>query len=239
VLVAAAVCPHPPLLIPQLAGGAAPELDDLRAACAVAIRRVLATRPDRIVVVGAGRELRGQGLGGSTARYGLDVHVGAPGDASLPLSLTIGCWLLERARCEVPVEYVGLAPGTEPRACAARLEDEVGGARPTGVLAMADLSAKLTTTSPGYLDPRAEVFDRSVVAALRRADTGALAGLDAELADQLWCSGVPALAALGGAARSAGGVTITTRIEYDAAPYGVGYVVADWLVAQPVAPTLQ
>jgi hypothetical protein len=153
--------------------------------------------------------------------------------------LTIGCWLLERARCEVPVEYVGLAPGTEPRECAARLEDEVGGARPTGVLAMADLSAKLTTTSPGYLDPRAEVFDRSVVAALRRADTGALAGLDAELADQLWCSGVPALAALGGAARSAGGVTITTRIEYDAAPYGVGYVVADWLVAQPVAPTLQ
>lgn len=238
-LVAAAVCPHPPLLIPQLAGGAAPELDDLRAACAVAIRRVLDTRPDRLLMVGAGRELHGQGLGGSTARYGLDVHVGVAGDSSLPLSLTIGCWLLEQAGGEVAVEYVGLAPGTPPGECAARLEDEVAGARPTGVLAMADLAATLTTASPGYLDRRAAAFDRAVVAALARGDAGALVDLDAELADQLWCSGVPALAALGGAARSVGAAAITPRIEYDAAPYGVGYVVADWLVEPALPPRLQ
>jgi hypothetical protein len=56
VLVAGAVCPHPPLLVPELAGGAAPELDALRAACDEAVRRLLAARPDLVVVVGAAEE---------------------------------------------------------------------------------------------------------------------------------------------------------------------------------------
>jgi len=37
VLVAAAVCPHPPLLVPQLAAGGAPDLDKVRAACDAAV----------------------------------------------------------------------------------------------------------------------------------------------------------------------------------------------------------
>ena len=36
-LVAAAVCPHPPLLVPEVAAGAAHETDDLRAACRAAV----------------------------------------------------------------------------------------------------------------------------------------------------------------------------------------------------------
>ena len=39
-LIAAAVCPHPPLLVPELAGQAAAELDELRAACFEAVRRL-------------------------------------------------------------------------------------------------------------------------------------------------------------------------------------------------------
>ncbi|HEV3398484.1 MAG TPA: hypothetical protein VG693_04265, partial [Actinomycetes bacterium] len=40
--VAAAVVPHPPLLVPELAGAAAPELDPLRAACQEALATVVA-----------------------------------------------------------------------------------------------------------------------------------------------------------------------------------------------------
>jgi len=48
VLLAAAVCPHPPLLVPEVAAGAAYETDDLRAAC----RAAVATLPEDTVVVG-------------------------------------------------------------------------------------------------------------------------------------------------------------------------------------------
>ena len=47
-------CPSPPLLVPELAAGAAAELDPLRAACREAVRRLLATRPDEVVVIGTG-----------------------------------------------------------------------------------------------------------------------------------------------------------------------------------------
>ena len=47
-LLAAAVCPHPPLLVPEVAAGAAPETDDLRAAC----RAAVAVLPGDPVVVG-------------------------------------------------------------------------------------------------------------------------------------------------------------------------------------------
>lgn len=46
-LLAAAVCPHPPLLVPEVAAGAAHETDDLRAACRTA---VAALPPDTVVV---------------------------------------------------------------------------------------------------------------------------------------------------------------------------------------------
>ena len=43
--VAAAVVPHPPLLVPELAGAAAGELDPLRAACGQALAAVLTGQP--------------------------------------------------------------------------------------------------------------------------------------------------------------------------------------------------
>ena len=52
-LVAAAFCPQPPLLVPELAAGAAAELDELRAACDAAVDAVLAAGADRVVVLGS------------------------------------------------------------------------------------------------------------------------------------------------------------------------------------------
>lgn len=73
-LVAAAVCPHPPLIVPELAGSAAPELDDLRAACDGAVNRLLAADPHLIIVVGGGPETIRYGPSdwGSMRPYGLD-----------------------------------------------------------------------------------------------------------------------------------------------------------------------
>jgi hypothetical protein len=53
-IVSAAVCPHPPLLVPAVATGAAHELDDLRTACLAAIDQLTAVHPDRLVIIGSG-----------------------------------------------------------------------------------------------------------------------------------------------------------------------------------------
>lgn len=112
-LVTAAVCPCPPLLVPEVAAGAAPELDAVRAACDEAVRTVLAARPDLIVVVGEGPVTRThkQGARGGFQPFGVDreVRLGAAPEGAevsahrLPLSLTVGAWLLERAGWTGPV----------------------------------------------------------------------------------------------------------------------------------------
>ena len=102
-LVAAAVCPHPPVLVPEVASGAAPELDDLRAACDRAVAEVLKSGADRILVLGIRRG--GAGVCGTGPRFtgslGVDLVVALDGSAeasaALPLSLTVGAWLLGRA----------------------------------------------------------------------------------------------------------------------------------------------
>ncbi len=76
-----AFCPHPPLLIPALAAGAAGELDDLRAACDVAVGTLLATRPAVVLLVTG------------DPRTGLDV----------PQPVDVGRWLLARAGWDGPV----------------------------------------------------------------------------------------------------------------------------------------
>src|SRR5690606_32436916 len=71
-LVAAAVCPHPPMLVPQLAAGAAAELDALRAAAESAVRGRLRAGADGLVTVGGGpRTFTVESVEfTSTARYG-------------------------------------------------------------------------------------------------------------------------------------------------------------------------
>ncbi|MFG2575621.1 class III extradiol dioxygenase subunit B-like domain-containing protein [Streptomyces sp. NPDC048481] len=78
-LVAASVCPCPPLLVPEVASGAAPELDAARTACSDALAVLAAARPDRLVVVGpaekAGRGSHPEGARGSFRAFGVDVGV--------------------------------------------------------------------------------------------------------------------------------------------------------------------
>jgi len=224
------VCPHPPLLVPEVASGAAAELDALRAACREAMGRVLAAGPERLVLAGVGGQVRGHDLGGSMRRFGVDLRVGRAGDDSLPPALTVGTWLLAQVRCALPVEYVGCADDADSGRCASAVAAAVGGAARTGLVVMADLSAKLSPTSPGYVDERAVPFDRGVVDALAAGDPAVLAALDAALAEDLWCYDVPVLAGLAESVRALGGAVAEPVVHYDDAPYGVGYVVASWLV---------
>ena len=88
-LVAAAVCPHPPLLVPDLAAGAAAELDGLRAACDAALASLLTADADLLVVVGDG-PVTGplpSVAWGSLASYGVDIVVGTPEGPPDPAAL--------------------------------------------------------------------------------------------------------------------------------------------------------
>jgi hypothetical protein len=89
--IAAAVLPHPPLLVPGLAGAAAPELDPLRAACREALVTVTAAA-DLTILVGTGPiwAVPTPSALGSFHPYGADLDVTLPAlaDLDLPAALT-------------------------------------------------------------------------------------------------------------------------------------------------------
>jgi hypothetical protein len=220
VLVAAAVCPHPPLLVPELAGAAAGELDELRAACASVVGALRDAGPDLIVVVGGADRAGtyGADAAGTLAPWGVDVRTGE-GDPVLPLSLSIGRWLLDREHLAA-AEFHAISYDATPQDCAAlgrRLADM---AARVAMLVMADGSACLTEKSPGSLDPRAKPRNRAVVEALAR---GEVLELDPLEAAELWLAGRAALQVLAGT-----GSSLSGEVLYDDAPYGVGYFAARW-----------
>lgn len=225
-LVAAAVCPHPPLLVPELASGAAGELDELRAACAEAVASLVAARPDLLVVVGSAATAGhfDGAAAGSLAAYGVDVSVG-DGDPVLPLSLTVGRWLLDRAGAGVERTFAAVAADAAPGDCAALGRRLAGAADRVALLVMGDGSARRTEKAPGHLDPRAHAFDAEVARALATGDSAALLALDPRLSSDLLVAGRGPWQVLAGAAD---GVHWSATLTYDAAPYGVAYFVAVW-----------
>ncbi|WP_031508752.1 class III extradiol dioxygenase subunit B-like domain-containing protein [Streptomyces megasporus] len=233
-LVAAAVCPCPPLLVPEIAGGAAHEMDDARAACYDAVAVLAAARPDRLYVVGpadpSGRGGHPQGAVGSFRPFGVDLEVrlgrGEPADRPLPPSLAVGAWLLERTGWDsAPVEGLGVEESSPREHCAATGRELAGGAERVALLVMGDGTNCRTEKAPGHLDERAAPFDAAVARALEAADTEALSALDEGLARRLGASGRAGWQVLAGAAEGAG---LAGRLLYDRAPYGVGYLVACW-----------
>jgi hypothetical protein len=137
-LIAGAVCPHPPLLIPAALGSAASdppaEVGKVADAAARAVSGLADARPDLIVVVGGGAAEReyGADASGGLHSFGINVTVG-PGEPVLPLSLTVGRWLLERAGILVREEAADPAAGLA--GAGAGLPDETGAGLPaeTGV----------------------------------------------------------------------------------------------------------
>ncbi|CAI7978903.1 MULTISPECIES: hypothetical protein [Parafrankia] len=238
-LVAAAVCPHPPLLVPQVAGVDPVEVRDHASA---AVARLCALAPDHIVVVGddaADAHYAGSAVG-SLAGFGVDLSfsLGASGTgpAVLPLSLTIGAWLLREAGWAGRCSARGVPAATGPAAAAAIGADLVATAEADGsrlaLLIMGDGSARRTVKAPGSLDPRAAAHDASVSAALATLDVTALLALDPALAADLLAPGRASWQVLAGALRRATpgdpARSWTSLVRYDDAPFGVGYLVVGW-----------
>ncbi len=233
VLVAGAVCPHPPLLVPEVAGDAGEVLAAVRAACAAALTRVLAQRPDVVVVVGDGPttgELPAS-AGAGFGAFGVDVVVRPPGDGyhgdPLPLSLTVATWLLDRAGHRGARILVGLARDLAPDEAKRLGAALAGSAARVAVVAMGDGCARREESSPGWVDPRGRRYDDEVARAVAQADVEALGGLDPAAAAELWVAGRAAWQVLAGAAT--GRTAIAAVLHDSSAPLGVGYHVASWV----------
>jgi hypothetical protein len=243
-MVATAVCPHPPLLVPALAAGAAPDLEDLRQSCDTAVRTLLATEPDALVVVGPGQAHRAWDAGstGSFAAYGRDVRV-TLGDGESPttlsdLSMLVGAWLLDHSLdpqvAEPPSDRRTACSGlTVPAdlptggcvAAGRELADRPGR---VALLVMGDGSARRAMREPGAPDPEADAFDAAAARALASGDPAAVLALDADRAAAVAAEGRAAWQVMAGAAL---GRAWRAELAYDAAPAEVRYLVATWTPA--------
>lgn len=187
-----AFVPSAPLLLPDLGGGP----DDLRTAC----QQAISVLQGDVTVLGGARPAGWVTGTVDTTAYGVP---GTPAADPLPLPLAVGSALLGGwphrllAVDGSPVELTG------------------------DLLVVGDLSAKRTEKAPGHLDPRAEPFDASVVAAVRAGEPSALAFDDLGL----MVSGLDAWRTLSASLSG----RFTAEVLYDAAPYGVGYLVATWI----------
>jgi len=229
VLIAAAVVPHPPVLVPEVAQGLSPDLDSLRAACGTAVGRLYAAGAEEVLIVGAGPQQGTEVVSrGSFRAYGVDLEVDGRWDpvtrsaAPMTLPFLIAAWLL-RDRPAEPVRRPVMVD--EHSAVATALANS---ATRQAMLVLGDGSASRTLQAPGHFDERAESYDAAVARALATGDAAALAALEPGLSRELHVAGLPAWRALAAAA-TASGVEYDADLLYDQAPYGVGYFVATWL----------
>jgi hypothetical protein len=245
VLAAAAACPHPPLLVPEVTGAAGvrgqsgpeeirdsgdlDELGALRAACNAAVAALTGARPDLIVVVGgaAATAAYDGSAGGSMRDYGVGYALG-DGEPVLPLSLTVGSWLLRGAGADLSrARFQAVARDTPAAACL-RLGAEIARSAPrVAVLAMADGPARWAVGSKGAADPDAERYQAEAAAALARADPARLARLAPSLDDELVITGRAAWQVLAGAAE---GRRLRGQLRCALTRYEVSYLVASWNV---------
>ena len=210
-----AFLPHPPLLVPAVDASQVGEMVELRSAARAAVKELLASDPQRIVVVGRTSDpiTLDESAGADFAPYGVSFSVGGA-DHVLELPHAVGAWLLDDAGWDGPRTYTdALAQGAGREAW----------------LVMADGTTKRTEKAPGSFDARAEGLDAQVVEALASGDPARLAALDTDLALELGAVGVPTLVAVAGALTQQSPATALVR--HDGAPLGVGSWVADWTFA--------
>lgn len=235
----AAVVPQPPLLIPELAAGAAADSAPLRTACLEAAG-ALAEVSTRWVALGADGHRRltvPPSASGTFRGFGVEVpvalspHAAGPPDPDLPLPMLVAGWLrgqvgggLEVRGEVVPVDLATAGCrriGSGLAADLAVTDDQVG------LLVVGDGAASHTERAPGYLDERAGPFDEQVAAALAAANPDGLLALDPLLAAELQAVGRAPWQLLAAVALAAGG-SWRGELTYSAAPHGVAYHVALW-----------
>lgn len=220
-----------------MAGGAAGLVAPLLAACDKVIAGLLTRGPATVVLIGSGEHTGIHSALDSGTLAGFGTESWTVGTGSLPLSLTIGRWLLDRAGWSGDIVLQEIAAGTSAEACE-RLGAQLAAdtVQNSVWLALGDGSNRRGPRSPGHDHPQAADFDADVARAFATADLPALLGLDSDLATTLGAAGRPVWQVL------AAGVTqmqtaeaavsdwtaIDATVHYDDAPFGVEYLVADW-----------
>jgi hypothetical protein len=229
VLSTIAIIPSAPVLVPELAGAAADEVAELRAAMVAAV----AALPPRWVVVGVGSNdtadvVVGPESVGTFAGFGADLVVRLSPQASgrpveLPLCALITGWMRDQAqpdaRAEVRV-YAANHDGEAALTLGRQLRNEIDRlAEPAGVMVVADGANTLTPAAPGGHHPNDVAVQRALDDALSCGDVAALTRLPRQVVGRV------AFQVLAGLAEP---VPRSAKELYRAAPYGVGYFAGVW-----------
>lgn len=197
-----AFLPTTPLLLPEIATGAAQELQALREAALAAVGWACDNAAN-VAVLTTLTDPPAQHRAWSLTGYGITVGKGP----EIPLEVAVARWLLGDR-----VPHI-LAPGD-------------GLTAHDAVLVMGDCSAARSDKAPLHFDPQAAACDESAVSALQEGDTAGLRALDLSLCERLGATG-PALWA--STAHEVAQVE-SSSVDALADPYGVLYVVARWTV---------
>lgn len=209
-----------------------------------ALFRTMTAKPDAVLVLGPPNTPQAQeasaetvyrpGDAGDLGGYGVPVRLCFDGPLSttattskdiarLPLAHTLAAWLLDAAG------FSGQRLGVLAGAGSPALHSAGADDRRWALLVMGDGSARRTEKSPGWYDPDAIAFDDMVIAALTDGDGKSLLDLDVAVGERVLAAGLPSW-------RDAGtvldGITMTARLHYVGAPFGVLYVVASWISAR-------
>jgi hypothetical protein len=226
VLSAIAIIPSAPVLVPELAGVAADEVAELRAAMVAAV----ATLPLRWIVVGVGASdgVVGPKAVGTFAGFGVEVLVrlspqstGRP--VELPLCALIAGWIRAQAQPDAAAQVRVFADSHDSATAVdlgRQLRNEIDqSTEPTGVLVVADGANTLTPSAPGGHQPADVDVQRALDDALACGDLAALTRLPAQVRGRV---------AFGVLAGLAGPVPRSAKELYRSEPYGVGYFAGVW-----------
>ncbi len=224
-MTAIAIIPSAPVLVPELAGAAADETADLRAAVLACAGEL----PDRWIAVGVDADdaTVGPDAVGTFAGYGVDIPVALSPDAVRPAPVPLCGLVAGWVRGQVaPAASVQVRTFIATRDLAAAVDhgqrlraeiDQAGDA--VGVLVVADGVITLTPSAPGGHDPDSDVVQSALDDALATGDCAALVGLPDGVVGRV------AYAVLAGLADPAPGAAVE---HYRGAPYGVGYFAGVW-----------
>jgi hypothetical protein len=231
---AVAIIPSAPVLVPELAGAAAAEVAELRAAVVAAA----VSLPPRWVVVGVGAVdgtattdvVLGPENVGTFAGFGAELVVRLSPQTSesdqpvgLPLCALFAGWVRSQAQPDAQIEVRVYARGHDVEAALERGRqlrmaiDQV--AEPTGILVVADGANTLTPGAPGGYHPGDADVQLALDEALACGDVAVLTRLPGQVVGRV------AFQVLAGLAEPA---PRSAKELYRAAPYGVGYFVGVW-----------
>ena len=225
-LSAIAIVPSAPVMVPDLASGAAAELAELRDAVLTAA----ASLPDRWIAIGVGQNdvVVGHERVGTFGGYGVDVRITlspepAEEPAQMPLCALIAGWIRGQAKPEARAEVRVYATDHDVDAAVARGRrlraeiDEAG--NPVGVLVVADGANTLTPSAPGGYDPDSIAMQAALDDVLAAGDAAALTRLPHTIVGRVAYQVLAGLAEPGPRA---------AKELYRGAPYGVGYFAGVW-----------